>query len=120
MSLLAATECVRNFFNEPNTAIHKQITKFIEYQILTLVKKHKVFADHVNEFVAIQKSMKQPVKKIPAILPQELQNKVDQCWAKDEEVLDEELWTPESLCFVQYNVLTEFKIKNAVSNQQLG
>ena len=31
---------------------------------------------------------------------------------KDEETADIELWTTESLCYKQYNIMQEFKIKN--------
>lgn len=31
---------------------------------------------------------------------------------KNEEVADKETWTPESLCYMSFNILQEFKVNN--------
>ena len=55
-----------------------------------------------------------PNEKLQPFINQEVLKQLEAIKIKNEENADAELWTPESISFIQYNTLQEFKLKNQV------
>ena len=58
-------------------------------------------------------------EKIQPQLSDSLANQVEAIKLKDEEQMDSELWTTDSLCYLSFNMVQEFRISHQVSYSYL-
>jgi ribosomal protein S7 len=95
---------------------------WVENRILPAVKKNQAASACREAFDLILKKLKTPLSMQEKIQPQlsdSLANQVEAIKLKDEEQMDSELWTTDSLCYLSFNMVQEFRISHQVSYSYL-
>jgi len=95
---------------------------WVENRILPAVKKNQAASACREAFDLILKKLKTPLSMQEKIQPQlsdSLANQFEAIKLKDEEQMDSELWTTDSLCYLSFNMVQEFRISHQVSYSYL-